>query len=259
MTGRIVCLVALLASLPAGGVAQEAERRPADPATITAALADIRSADREADGIGYWPSAEGAFQVLTQRFELRSPAELDAFADELVRIAGRELAAAGTPLPRRLPASLAVVIALEAAWKGDGHGVAYEGALDALLRIWESEARTAPPGERWDRTYSLGALYDLDPDGRGRDLLHAEIAAAEIPAPVHNYSMPWCHLVRKVYDRHLGRSPEEMWDRAEADPENAAHHEAIVAWTLRQVEEELPGVSKPYADICGAGGRFIVG
>ena len=228
MTRRTFCVAAVLSTVPASAVAQEAERLPPDPATAAAALADIRRVDG--------PDRRKAEHVLTQRFEARSRAELDAFADQLVEIA---LADGFRTLTRRSSAALSALLRSSGADERYNE-VAYEGVFDALLRVWEAEARTAPAGERWDRLTALVGLYSLEPEGRGRDLLYAEIAAAEMPRQGSFASdTPWCRLATTVYFHHGHLAPENF--------SREARHE----WALRGIEQELPGSSEPFARFCG--------
>ncbi len=258
MIGKRLYPVLVLIACPGAASGQEAERLPANPATAASVLAAMRAP--YASGLDYErrPNVR-AVRLLRQRYEARSRAELDAFADELVRIVfegrveGRQLSMAGRHARNALRAS---------ANQGEKGEIPYEGAWDALYRIWEAEARTAPPGERWDYYGALGALYSIEPRGRGRDLLYAEIAAAKVPTwsdarpwkpgdtpeePVLRGSTPWCGLVLLVwsYWKHGWgdlRAPDAV---REGDPD------AMDAWGLRRVEAELPGTSKTLKEICG--------
>lgn len=189
--------------------------------------------------------------VLTRRFDDWPRAELDALADELVRIVIAEV----PPDGRRLPE-----------WGGDARqarralymsglsqyehpfgelGVPYEGAFDALLRIWEASYGDAPVGRRWDPMGVLSNLYGLEPEGRGRELLHAEVAAAEVPKSVgtEQYT-PWCVVVRPMYYRH--NPPKHVLRQGKR---------AVVGYRLRLLDEELRGLSgnaEVFRRICGA-------
>ena len=264
MIGKRLCLALITVAWPGTATGQEAERLPANPATASSVLAAMRAP--YASGLDYERRPEvRAVRLLRQRYEARSRAELDAFADELVRIVfegrveGRQLSMAGRHARNALRAS---------ANQGEKGEIPYEGAWDALYRIWEAEARTAPPGERWDYYGALGALYRIEPRGRGRDLLYAEIAAAAVPTwsdarpwkpgdtpekPVLPGSTPWCRLVRTVwfYWKHGwgdSRAPEAV---REGDPD------AMDAWGLRRVEAEVPGTSKTLKEICGTNSTTI--
>ena len=267
MIGKRLCLVLIPIAWPGVATGQEAERLPANPATAASVLAAIRAPYAYDSSLGYEqrPSVRAA-RLLKQRYEARSRAELDAFADALVRIVldgrveGYSLSLAGHDARSALSLS---------AHPGEKGEIPYEGAVDALYRIWETEARTASPGERWDYYGALGALYRIEPQGRGRDLLYAEIAAAAVPtwgderpwkpgdtpeSPVLTGSTPWCGLVRKVW---------RFWDiRAHHDPLAPAavregDPDATDAWALRRVEAELPGTSKTLKEICGTNSTSI--
>lgn len=255
MIGKRLVLVLILIAGPGVASGQEAERLPANPATAASVLADLRAPYAPDLDYEQLPQVRAA-RLLKQRYEARSRAELDAFADELVRIVlegrveGYSLSMAGDAARNVLAAS---------AIQGEKGETPYEGAADALHRIWEVEARTAPPGERWDYYGALRALYRTEPQGRGRDLLYAEIAAAEVPTwsdarpwkpgdtpdePVLRGSTPWCTLVKAVW-RHWTLDPQAPAAVREGDPG------AMDAWGLRRVEAELPGTSKTLKEICG--------
>ena len=260
MIGKRLCLVLISIACPGVATGQEAERLPANPATAASVLAAIRAPYAYDSSRGYeqLPKVRAA-ALLRQRYEARSRAELDAFADELVRIvlAGR---VEGSALSRAGGDALsALALSSVVGEKGD---IPYEGAWDALYRIWEAETRTAPPGERWDYYGALRRLHRIEPRGRGRDLLYAEIAAAEVPTwgtyppwrpgdtpeePVLSVSTPWCTLVRMVWQYWR---IEANWDPRAPAAAREGDHDAMDAWALRRVEAELPGTSKTLKEIC---------
>jgi hypothetical protein len=189
--------------------------------------------------------------VLTRRFDDWPRAELDALADELVRIVLAEVPPGG-----RSPSSPIWGEAAEAesALYASGRrryehpfgelGVPYEGAFDALLRIWEASYGDAPVGRRWDPMGALESLYFLEPEGRGRELLHAEVAAAEVPTVGTEQYTPWCDMVRPMYSRH--NPPEHVRRQGKR---------AVVGYRLRLLDEELrglPGNAEVFKKICGA-------
>ena len=254
MIGKRLVFALILIADPGVATGQEAERLPANPATAASVLAALRAPYAPDLDYEQLPQVR-AIRLLRQRDEARSQAELDAFADELVRIVldgrveGYSLSMAGDAARNVLAAS---------AIQGEKGETPYEGAADALHRIWEVEARTAPLGERWDYYGALRALYRTEPQGRGRDLLYAEIAAAAVPTwsdarpwkpgdtpeePVLRGSTPWCTLVKAVW-RHWTLDPSAP-EAVRDDPD------AIDAWALRRVEAELPGTSKTLKEICG--------
>ena len=195
---------------------------------------------------------EPVVSVLTRRFDDWPQAELDALADELVRIVITEV----PPDGRRLPAWGGGAREAGSALYASGlpryeHpygdlGVPYEGAFDALLQIWEASYGDAPVGRRWDPMGALRRLYLLEPEGRGRELLHAEVAAAEVPQSVgtRQYT-PWCNVVRPMYSRH--NPPAHVLGQGKR---------AVVGYRLRLLDEELRGLSgnaEVFRRICGAG------
>lgn len=189
--------------------------------------------------------------VLTRRFDDWPRAELDALADELVRIVIAEV----PPDGRQLPEWGGDARQARRALYGSGRqryehpfgelGVPYEGAFDALLRIWEASYGNAPVGRRWDPMGALRNLYLLEPEGRGRELLHAEVAAAEVPTSVGTKQYtPWCDVVRPMYSRH--NPPEHVLRQGKR---------AVVGYRLRLLDEELRGLSgnaEVFRKICGA-------
>lgn len=266
MTGKRLWVALIPIACASAATGQEAERLPANPATAASVLADIRAPYAHAN-VGYEQRPEvRAIRLLRQRYEARSRGELDAFADELVRIVldgkveGYQLSWAGDDARNALAAS---------ANQGEKGEIPYEGAWDALYRIWEVETRTWPPGERWDYYGALRNLYSIEPRGRGRDLLFAEIEAAAVPTwsdarpwkpgdtpeePVRAGSTPWCPLVRMVWSYwgiRAYQDPSAPEAAREGDPD------AVDAWGLRRVEAELPGTSKTLKEICGTNSTSI--
>ena len=195
-----------------------------------------------------WP----VVSVLTRRFDDWPQAELDALADELVRIVIAEVPPDGHQLPARGGDARQAESALYASGLPTYEhpygelGIPYEGAFDALLRIWEASYGDAPVGRRWDPMGALASLYLLEPEGRGRELLHAEVAAAEVPQSVGTRQhTPWCNVVRPMYSRH--NPPTHVLRQGKR---------AVVGYRLRHLEEELRGLSGSadvFKRICGAG------
>lgn len=206
---------------------------------------------RRAGEPGRFNHATPAVSVLTRRFDDWPRAELDALADELVRIVIAELPPDGrSPTMGRGEAAEALSALYMSGLSQYEHpfgelGVPYEGAFDALLRIWEASHGDAPVGRRWDPVGALSGLYGLEPEGRGRELLHAEVAAAEVPTSVGNRQhTPWCAVVRPMYYRH--NAPEHVRRQGKR---------AVVAYVLRLLDEDLRGLSgnaEVFRRICGA-------
>lgn len=263
MARKILWAAVALATLPASARAQEAELRPPDPAAVEAALADIRRAD---DLKAPYSKASG---VLTQRVGARARAELDAFAEQLVEI----VLADGVVIPMTSRAHAAYHALVMSGTADGSREIVYEGAFDAVHRIWDARVRTVPAEERLASHLLHGTLEDLyriEPEGRGRELMHAQIAAAdaEIPrlpavkdkrSPLDTSSFvnsPWCLLVRFVYGYHRDRY-EDSYRELELSVEDEEAHE----WAMRRLEGELPGTSMPLTEICGVtaqGGIRIV-
>ena len=131
---RIVFLsVALL--VPAGTGAQEKERPPEkgmvmearEWRALTPATA-LRTLLSDADGL---VGREAALAVLRQRFDTLPAAELDAFADELLRVI-RD----GTR-PQRHHAHMALILAANT-YENPERGVPFAGATHAFVRLYES-------------------------------------------------------------------------------------------------------------------------
>ena len=207
----------------------------------------MRAFRRPDDPDGGDPS-DPVVSVLTRRFDDWPRAELDALADELVRIVIAELPPDGRRRPEWGGKAREAQSALYASGLPDldrEYGIPYEGAFDALLRIWEASHGDAPAGRRWDPMGALHSLYMLEPEGRGRELLYAEVAAAEVPTSVGNRQhTPWCAVVRPMYWRH--NAPEHVRRQGKR---------AVVAYVLRLLDEELRGLSgnaEVFRKVCGA-------
>lgn len=196
--------------------------------------------------------------VLTQRFETRSRAELDAFAETLVQIALTE------PAERTGDVGWQAKSALRSS-KPD-HGVPYEGAFDAMRRLYEASLADVPPrGDglfsahaHFDPLRALHSLYDMEPEGRGRDILHDVIADMEPPPPdtIDGFRRrwPWCAAVRYIFRHH--------WFSLDATYEGGIlggvpkTREESITWALRRTDEALrglPGDAALFDKVCGAG------
>jgi hypothetical protein len=216
------------------------------PPTPEAALRALRI-PREDLPQGAGPST-AAYAVLTQRFETRSRAELDAFAETLVRIALSEREAVAREAKAALMSS-----------KTD-HGVPYEGAFDAMRRLYEASLADVPPrGDGFfpvrayfDPLRALLNLYTMEPEGRGRDLLYNVIADMEPPPPDTRDGTPrrwpWCAAVRYIFRHH--------WFKANSEDGVGRTREESIAWALRRTDEALrglPGDAALFDKVCGAG------
>ena len=190
-----------------------------------------------------------AYVILKQEREPRSPAELDAFAEQLVDLAVAE----GGDVAR---AALAVF----------GSSV-HEGAFERVLRYHGATASRTPPGKPLSTFFDL---YRLEPQGRGRDILLVAIAEAEMPEPYRHWGRlapgeeppparphpslsPWCAYVgflSEGADLAAGLAFEEKVRR------RRQHLEA----ELRR----LPVDVDAYVDLwlstagCGAGSPWVV-
>ncbi|WP_419949748.1 hypothetical protein [Candidatus Palauibacter sp.] len=195
-----------------------------------------------------------ATAVLTQRFESRPRAELDALADELVRLAFAD----DTPVGR---VGFRARFALGSAARADEP---YEGAFPALVRLYEMYLPDLSDEER--RTNPLqaiqearggnaglaaqGALHSLflaESEGRGRDYLIEVIEAAAPPESVGDAwskSYTWCAANDFIFNRVYFPRPNEQLPRSEATTERVKA-EALAALPLDDVT--------PYVRYCGAG------
>ena len=197
----------------------------------------------------FYPS-DPARAVLTQRFDALSRGELDAFADEMVRIVLSEWTP-GVRFIRKSKTAQGAMSVLRLSVK-PSHGVHYEGAFDAMRRIWEVSSADAPPGQRWDPMGALHSLYGMEPEGRGRDLLYAEIAAAQPPPrtggdPGDPKRTPWCRLVNHVFMRHVIYGTPPATQRL--------GRQAVIERGLRGLDEDLrnlPGDAALFESRCGA-------
>ena len=128
-----------------------------------------------------------------------------------------------------------------------------------MHRIWEARVRAVPVAERDSSGLllrTLTDLYKLEPEGRGREMVHAYIAAAEVPrlSPtddnLHHVHAPWCSRVKIVYRYHWGRyhSLKALEFYPESPPE--VSDEEAHSWTIRRIESELPGAMKPLTEVC---------
>ena len=214
------------------------------PPTPEAALRALRI-PREDLPQGAGPST-AARAVLTQRFETRSRAELDAFAETLIRIALSEQEAVAREAKSALRSS------------NPEHGVPYEGAFDAMRRLYEASLADVPPRGAgvfrvhayFDPLRALLNLYDMEPEGRGRDLLYEVIADMEPPPPDarDGHRWPWCAAVRYIFRHH--------WFNANSEGGVRRTREQAIALALRRTDEALrglPGDAALFDKVCGAG------
>ena len=202
---------------------------------------------------------DAAKSVLTQRYEARSRAELDAFAETLVELA-LAVGSHDHEVDSRIGGALVGSSRL-----GDEEGVPYEGAFDAARRIYEGRVASVPPEERGDpfrhiqgaagwgsrnrAVMALATVYWIDPEGRGGEYLRRVIAAAALPyrETIQPERSTWCAAVGFIFDMHGVISlPGEELTRAE-----------LIARGLRHVEEalrDLPGDAALFERACGVGG-----
>ena len=220
------------------------------PPTPEAALRALRI-PREDLPQGAGPST-AARAVLTQRFETRSRAELDAFAETLIRIALSE--------PARRPDDVGWQAKSALRSSNPEHGVPYKGAFDAMRRLYEASLADVPPrGDGvfpahayFDPLGALLSLYDMEPEGRGRDLLYEVIADMDLPPPDttdgYHRRWPWCAAVRYIFRRH--------WFKANSEDGVRRTREQAIALALRRTDEALrglPGDAALFDKVCGAG------
>ncbi|MYE33316.1 MAG: S46 family peptidase [Gemmatimonadales bacterium] len=181
--------------------------------TPTSALRTLQVEESDADGRLRGRNAAEA--VLRQHFESRSKAELDAFADDLVR-----LIRDGTKL-QAYAAHMALIHSAAVA-EEPGRGVPYTGAADAFIRLYESydgEARLQYEGDQ--------ALYGIFETG-GVDYVRALFDASEQPPPCQwppmGLDVPqvvenpcpnvcaWCQAGKLLLAASGGPAPE-LWSR----------------------------------------------
>ena len=229
---RVTMLVAAvlldaLAPWPAAGQAREADEGPQPWAHRRAMVLDeggelriptpetaLRQlvVPRDPEGSRIAP----AVAVLTQLFESRSRAELDAFAESLVRLASDK----GYPGPVRFDASSALRQVVR-----PQEGVPYEAAFDLLVGLYETHQvglagagrndpiaaiyarhRAADFNESMpsvlDARGALHTVYLADPEGRGLEYLLAAIEAAGPPVSREaGLRSTWCSANDFIY-RH---------------------------------------------------------
>ncbi len=255
----VAVLQSALAPWPAAAQARDGDARPQSwaqrwamvldeggelriPTPETALRQLVERRDPEAS-----PAAP-AVAVLTQLFDSRPRAELDALAQSLVRLA----ADTGYPFGVRFDARSALIRAVV-----PEEGVPYEPAFDLLVGLYErhmvglagdetndpiaaiytrSQAadfdESMPSGPR--ASSDLYAIYLADPEGRGLDYLLAAMEAAGPPASREaGKASTWCVVNDIIYG-------EAKFDGASTDA------------ALRT----LPVDSATYHDLCGLMGSI---
>lgn len=217
---RTVLAAALVLGLsPADAAAQEwREREGGPPAIARSALVldgdewrtpTPEEALRRLVEVPSGEARDPAFGILTQWFEPRSRAELDAFAGSLVALILEDDSEFGSIRTR---ASLTLHLAAHSEKSRPGEGTTpYEGAFDAFRTVYETFRARALVGDgddpfdvlrrgvtageaTWRLLRLRSALYDLlvsDPDGRGRDYLVSLIEDGEPPEP-GDVGSEWC-------------------------------------------------------------------
>ena len=192
---------------------ENGERVAPTPAT---ALRELRSEEGD-----YLPAAA----VLTQLFERRPRPELDDFAETLVELA----------LSDDRDLGLHALAALQRSARGE-EGIPYDGAFNALRRVYETRVRDVPANGQGDpfrylestsgrdagfaAMFALRSLYVAEPDGRGGDYLLDVIESLDPPTEAGTTT--WCRANEMIFFRHMEWLKETRDEALRALPVDSA-------------------------------------